>query len=95
MALFSDERAAEMLISAALWQIKHGLRLVQFENGSPHWNLGAFGRTDWEYVNNTFVFPVKIGYRFVKTQAGAANGQFCGIGADEAQVCVKVEEIQA
>ena len=53
-----------------------------------------FGRTDWEYVNNTFVFPVNIGYRFIKTKAGAANGQFSGIGADESQVCVKVEEIQ-
>jgi len=40
------------------------------------------------------VFPVKVGYRFIKTDAGAANGQFSGIGADEAQVCVKVEEIQ-
>lgn len=59
-------------------------------------NLEAFifGRTDWEYVNNTFVFPVNIGYRFIKTEAGAANGQFSGIGADEAQVCVKVDEIQ-
>jgi hypothetical protein len=54
----------------------------------------VFGRTDWEYVNNTFVFPVKVGYRFIGTKAGAANGQFSGIGADEAQVCVKVEEIQ-
>ncbi|MCX6928570.1 MAG: glycosyl hydrolase family 28-related protein [Verrucomicrobia bacterium] len=53
-----------------------------------------FGRTDWEYVNNTFVFPVNVGYRFIQTKAGAANGQFSGIGADEAQVCVKVEEIQ-
>jgi hypothetical protein len=53
-----------------------------------------FGRTDWEYVNNTFVFPVNVGYRFVQTQTGAANGQFGGIGADEAQVCVKVEAIQ-
>jgi hypothetical protein len=53
-----------------------------------------FGRTDWEYVNNTFVYPVNIGYRFIRTEAGAANGQFSGIGADEAQVCVKVEEIQ-
>jgi Pectate lyase superfamily protein len=54
-----------------------------------------FGRTDWEYVNNTFVFPVNIGYRFIQTQAGAANGQFSGIGADESQICVKVESIQA
>ena len=29
-----------------------------------------FGRTDWEYVNNTFVFPVNIGYRFIETQGG-------------------------
>jgi hypothetical protein len=53
-----------------------------------------FGRTDWEYVNNTFVFPVKYGYHFVATKSGAANGQFSGIGADESQVCVKVDQIQ-
>ncbi len=53
-----------------------------------------FGRTDWEYVNNTFVFPVNIGYRFIGTRNGACNGQFSGIGADEAQVCVKLEQIQ-
>jgi hypothetical protein len=59
-------------------------------------NLEAFifGRTDWEYVHNTFVFPVNIGYRFIGTTNGAANGQFSGIGADEAQVCIKVESIQ-
>ena len=44
----SDERAAEMLINAALWQIKYGLRLVTIEQGQPRWNIGAFGRTDWE-----------------------------------------------
>ncbi len=44
----TDERAAEMLIHAALWQTKHGLRLVTMENGQPRWNLGAFERTDWE-----------------------------------------------
>lgn len=59
-------------------------------------NLEAFifGRTDWEYINNTFVFPVNIGYRFIATKNGAANGQFSGIGADEAQICVKVDAIQ-
>jgi hypothetical protein len=41
-----------------------------------------FGRTDWEYVNNTFVFPVNIGYHVVQTQAGAPmrgipQPQFC------------------
>ena len=45
----SDDRAAEMLIYAGLWQIKYGLRLVTaFEEGKPRWNIGAFGRTDWE-----------------------------------------------
>ena len=44
----SDERAAEMLITAALWQLKYGLRLVTLESGEPRWNIGAFARTDWE-----------------------------------------------
>jgi hypothetical protein len=49
----SDERAAEMLIEAALWQIKYGLRLVAFQDSrrsapEPRWNIGAFARTDWE-----------------------------------------------
>jgi hypothetical protein len=59
-------------------------------------NLEAFifGRTDWEYVTNTFVFPVKIGYRFIETSLGACNGQFSGIGADMAQRCVVVDQIQ-
>lgn len=59
-----------------------------------HCEAFIFGRTDWQYVNNTFVFPVNIGYRFIQTNAGAANGQFSGIGADEANLCVKVEAIQ-
>jgi len=44
----SDERAADLLIHAALWQIQFGLRLVSLEQGQPRWNLGAFARTDWE-----------------------------------------------
>ena len=44
----SDDRAADLLINAALWQIKYGLRLVTFEGEEPHWNIGAFARTDWE-----------------------------------------------
>jgi hypothetical protein len=44
----SDDRAAEMLINAALWQIKYGLRLVTVEQGQPRWNIRAFERTDWE-----------------------------------------------
>jgi len=59
-------------------------------------NLEAFvfGRTDWEYVNDTFVFPAKVGYRFIETENGACNGQFAGIGADACDTCVLVEAIQ-
>jgi hypothetical protein len=44
----TDERAVELLIQAALWQVRFGLRLVAVERGVPRWNIGAFERTDWE-----------------------------------------------
>lgn len=44
----SDERAAELLLTAARWQIQYGLRVVTIEAGEPRWDIGAFGRTDWE-----------------------------------------------
>ena len=59
-------------------------------------NLEAFifGRSDWEYVMNTFVWGAKSGYLFIQTPAGACNGQFLGIGADYCQACVRIEKIQ-
>ncbi len=59
-------------------------------------NLEAFifGRSDWEYVTNTFVWGAKSGYLFLETKAGSCNGQFLGIGADFCQVCVRIEKIQ-
>lgn len=51
------------------WQLVHGRAFV-------------FGRTDWEYVFNTFAFGYAIGYHFIATEAGACNGNFLGIGAD-------------
>jgi hypothetical protein len=59
-------------------------------------NLEAFvfGRTDWEYVTNTFVFPARVGYHFIETSNGACNGQFSGIGADATDVAVLVDAIQ-
>ncbi|MGC9326255.1 MAG: glycosyl hydrolase family 28-related protein [Candidatus Hinthialibacter sp.] len=54
----------------------------------------VFGRTDWEYVTNNFVFPAKIGFRFIKTEHGACNGHFTANGADACETSVLVEEIQ-
>ena len=59
-------------------------------------NLEAFvfGRTDWEYVTNNFVFPAKIGWRFIKTDKGMCNGHFTANGADACETSVQVDEIQ-
>jgi len=54
----------------------------------------VLARTDWEYVTNTFIFPVNIGYHFIATEHGAMNGQLCGIGADAANRCIVVNAIQ-
>lgn len=72
----------------------NGNRAAVYEYMWKNLEAFTFGRTDWEYVTNTFVFPVKTGYRFIKTTNGACNGHFSGIGADSAQRCVSVEEIQ-
>ena len=60
-------------------------------------NLEAFifGRTDWEYVFNTFAWGFNVCYRFIGTEHGAANGNFLGCGADGGQTCVLIEETQA
>jgi hypothetical protein len=58
-------------------------------------HLEAFiiGRSDWEYITNTFVFIAKTGYRFIKTDRGASSCQMIGVGADAVHTCVLVEGI--
>ena len=51
-----------------------------------------FGRTDWEYVFNTFCWGYKTGYHFIKTQSGMTNGNFLGIGADGTNRAVVVDD---
>ncbi len=53
-----------------------------------------FGRTDWEYVLNTFSFGYGIGHRFIQTKDGSCNGNFVGIGADATNIAVLVEQCQ-
>ena len=59
-------------------------------------NLEAylFGMTDWEFVANTFVFPARIGYRFMRTASGLCNGQLNGIAADFVGTAIQVEAIK-
>lgn len=68
-------------------------RLVEFLQK----NCVAFeiGRSDWQFMTNTFSWGCKIGYRFFRSEAGAANGNFLGIAADWAVIPLLVEETQA
>ena len=72
------------------WDEKSGIREWLTQNGEAF----IFARTDWEYVFNTFCFGYGIGYRFIASENGAANGNFLGIGADAANIAVLVEQTQ-
>ncbi len=58
------------------------------ENGESF----IFGRTDWEYVYNTFSWGYKVGYHFIRTEHGVANGNFLGIGADATNNALLVDD---
>jgi Pectate lyase superfamily protein len=60
----------------------------QTENGEAF----IFGRADWEYVLNTFCYGYHVGYKFVETSTGGCNGNFLGIGADDCNRAVLVEQ---
>lgn len=56
----------------------------------------VMGRSDWEYVFNTFAFGYAVGYHFIETPTGSMNGNFLGIGADYAcNASVMVDASQA
>lgn len=61
------------------WQMEHGEAFI-------------FGRSDWQYVYNTFCFGYRIGYKFIKSRTGVCNGNFLGIGADDCHTALVVEE---
>ena len=63
----------------AEWQRTHGEAFI-------------FGRSDWQYVLNTFCFGYNVGYKFTQSEAGVCNGNFLGIGADACHTAVQVEQ---
>lgn len=70
------------------WSMKPVLFQWQMENGEAF----IFGRTDWQYVLNTFCYGYSIGYKFVQSKAGVTNGNFLGIGADDCYTAVHIEQ---
>lgn len=69
------------------WSLKPKLFHWQQTNGEAF----IIGRSDWQYVFNTFCFGYNIGYKFIQTKAGVCNGNFLGIGADDCFTAVVVE----
>ena len=69
------------------WSMKPKLFQWQQEHGEAF----IIGRSDWQYVFNTFCFGYNIGYKFVQTKAGVCNGNFLGLGADDCFTAVVVE----
>ncbi len=70
------------------WSTRPKLFQWQMENGEAF----IFGRSDWQYVYNTFCFGYNAGYKFIKSRAGVCNGNFLGIGADDCHTALVVEE---
>ncbi len=70
------------------WSMKPKLRAWQMAHGEAF----VFARSDWQYVLNTFCFGYHVGYRFVASPAGVCNGNFLGIGADDCETAVVVEQ---
>ena len=69
------------------WSVKPKLLEWQQTNGEAF----IIGRSDWQYVFNTFCFGYNVGYKFIETKAGVCNGNFLGIGADDCFTAVVVE----
>lgn len=70
------------------WSMKPKLFEWQMANGEAF----VFGRSDWQYVLNTFCYGYRVGYKFIQTKAGVGNGNFLGIGADDCRTAVVVEQ---
>ena len=69
------------------WSMKPKLFQWQMENGEAF----IFGKSDWQYVYNTFCFGYNIGYKFIRSRSGQCNGNFLGIGADDCHTALVVE----
>ncbi|MBN2313432.1 MAG: hypothetical protein JXM79_05845 [Sedimentisphaerales bacterium] len=70
------------------WSMKPKLFQWQMKNGEAF----IFGKSDWQYVFNTFCFGYNIGYKFIRSKGGVCNGNFLGIGADDCYTALVVEQ---
>jgi len=53
------------------------------------------GRTDWEYMLNCFAIGYKVGFRFVRSEHGAANVDATQCGSDVGPCAMLVDDCQS
>ncbi len=70
------------------WSMKPKLFAWQQQHGEAF----IFGKSDWQYVYNTFCFGYGVGYKFIRSRSGDCNGNFLGIGADDCFTALEVEQ---
>ena len=70
------------------WSVRPKLFQWQMANGEAF----VLGRSDWQTITNTFCYGYRVGYRFTETKAGRCNGNFLGIGADDCQTALVVDQ---
>jgi hypothetical protein len=64
------------------WIVTYSSERPFIYHQTTHGRAFVFGRSDWQYVLNTFAYGYAVGYHFVERPEGATNGNFVGIGAD-------------
>ena len=60
-----------------------------------HGTAFCFGRSDSQYVLNTFCFQYHTGYHFIQTPKGACYGNFLGLGADTCHYPLQVDAAES
>jgi hypothetical protein len=45
-------------------------------------------------MTNNFVFPAKVGWRFIQTPAGTCNGHLTACGADACETAIQIDALQ-
>ncbi len=82
------------------WRVSEPYRLSQQqvkaleEYTKAHLTGFLIGRTDWEYMSNSFVIWAKVGFHFIRGKSGLPNVVITQSGSDLGPLAVKVDEVQ-
>lgn len=71
-----------------IWCQSQPIRELMFRESEAF----VFGRSDQQYVLDSFSLCYHIGFRFIETKAGVCYGSFLGIGADASWHALVIEQ---